>query len=182
MRINNLTFIAALGLAAAALLAAAEAKPLRWSSQGDILTMDPHAQNEGLNNTVSSYIYEPLATRDRAMKLEPALALSWSQPEPNRWRFVLRQGVKFHDGAPFTADDVVFTIQRAMAPTSNFKIYTQGMVEGRKVDDHIVDIVTNGPNPVLLQQLPELRIMNKAWAEKNRAQAPQNYIEKEDTY
>ncbi|MGQ0662913.1 MAG: ABC transporter substrate-binding protein [Pseudomonadota bacterium] len=184
MRFKGWTVAAVLGLAAAAmvLITAAEAKPLRWSSQGDILTMDPHAQNEGLNNTVSSYIYESLLTRDKEMKLEPALAVSWSQPEPNRWRFVLRQGVKFHDGAPFTADDVVFTVQRAMAPTSNFKIYTQGMAEARRVDEHTVDILTSGPNPVLLQQLPELRLMNKAWAEKNNATRPQNYVEKEETY
>ncbi|HEX6979017.1 MAG TPA: ABC transporter substrate-binding protein [Alphaproteobacteria bacterium] len=165
-----------------AVLGGAEAKTFRWSSQGDILTMDPHSQNEGLNNAVAAQIYEPLITRDKNMRLEPSLAVSWTQPEPNRWRFVLRQNVKFHDGTPFTADDVVFTVQRAMAPTSNFKQYLTGVTEARKVDDHTVDILTDGPNPVLLQQLTEVRIMSKAWAEKHNVVRPQNFVEKEETY
>jgi peptide/nickel transport system substrate-binding protein len=175
------------GLAVAAVLTASlgtnvEAKTFRWSSQGDILTMDPHSQNEGLNNSFSSYIYEPLVTRNKEMKLEPALATSWSQPEANRWRFVLRSNVKFHDGAAFTADDVVFSVQRGLAPSSNFKQYLTGVTEARKVDDLTVDIITNGPNPVLLQQLTEFRIVNKAWAEKHNVAKPQNYVEKEETY
>ncbi len=161
----------------------ADAKTFRWSSQGDILTMDPHAQNEGLNNSFSEQIYEPLVTRGKDMsKFEPGLALSWEAAEPTRWRFKLRPNVKFHDGTPFTADDVVFTIQRALAPASNFKIYTQGIVEARKVDDLTVDIVTAGPNPVLIPQMTELRIMSKTWSEKHNVTKPQNYIEKEETY
>lgn len=174
------------GLAAALLTVGfdptAEAKTFRWSSQGDILTMDPHSQNEGLNNTFASYIYEPLVARDKQMKLEPALAVSWSQPEANRWRFVLRPNVKFHDGTPFTADDVVFSVQRGLAPSSNFKQYLTGVSEARKVDDLTVDILTSGPNPVLLQQLTEFRVMSKAWAEKHNVTKPQNYVEKEETY
>ncbi len=99
---------------------AADAKTLRWSSQGDFLTMDPHAQNEALNNSATGQVYEPLINRDKEMKLEPSLATAWKQEDANRWRFTLRRNVKFHDGAPFTADDVVFSVQRALAPTSNF--------------------------------------------------------------
>jgi peptide/nickel transport system substrate-binding protein len=174
------------GLCAAGMIvfgvAQAEAKTLRWSSQGDFLTMDPHAQNEALNNAATGQVYEPLINRNKEMKLEPSLATSWKQEEPNRWRFTLRQGVKFHDGTPFAADDVVFTVQRVMAPTSNFKQYLTGVVEAKKVDDHTVDIITNGPNPVLLQQLTEVRIMSKAWSEKHNVVKPQNFIEKEETF
>src|SRR5687767_7363095 len=128
-------------LAIAALVAAlsitplAHARTLRWSSQGDILTMDPHAQNEGLNNSVSDHIYEPLVTRGKDLKVEPCLALSWQLVNPTTMRFKLRPNVKFHDGAAFTADDVVFSIERALAPTSNFKPYLQGVTGARKVDD-----------------------------------------------
>jgi peptide/nickel transport system substrate-binding protein len=160
----------------------AEAKTLRWASQGDILTMDPHAQNEGLNNAVSAQIYESLITRDKQMALEPGLALSWKAEEPTRWRFVLRPNVKFHDGSMMTADDVVFSIERAMAPTSNFKQYAQGIASAKKVDNLTVDIITSGPAPVLLPQLTELRIMSKAWSEKNNVTKPQNYIDKEETF
>jgi peptide/nickel transport system substrate-binding protein len=160
----------------------ADAKTLRWSSQGDFLTMDPHAQNEALNNAATGQVYEPLINRNKEMKLEPSLATAWKQEEPNRWRFTLRRNVKFHDGTPFSADDVVFSIQRVMAPTSNFKQYLTGVAEARKVDDHTVDIITSGPNPVLLQQLTEVRLMSKAWSEKNNVAKPQNFIEKEETF
>lgn len=185
MRMNAIRPVG--GLLAAAVFAVGLVQPVlaktfRWSSQGDFLTMDPHAQNESLNNTAASYIYEPLVSRDKQMQVEPALAVSWSQPEANRWRFVLRQNVKFHDGTPFTADDVVFTVQRVLAPSSNFKQYLTGVAEARKIDDHTVEIITNGPNPVLLQQLTEVRIMSKAWSEKHNVAKPQNFVEKEETY
>lgn len=181
--IRTLVAIAATASLALCVRTSTEAKTFRWSSRCDILTMDRHAQNEGLNNSFSEQIYEPLVTRGKKMsKIEPSLALSWQAVEPTRWRFNLRPGVKLHDGAPFTAGDVVFTIQRALAPTSNLKIYTQGIVEARKIDDLTVDIATTGPTPVLIPQLTELRIMSEAWSEKHNVTKPQNHIEKEETY
>jgi peptide/nickel transport system substrate-binding protein len=174
------------GLGAAVVLAfgsiQVDAKTLRWSSQGDFLTMDPHSQNEALNNAATGQVYEPLINRNKEMKLEPGLATAWKQEGADRVRFTLRQGVKFHDGSAFTADDVVFSVQRTMAPTSNFKQYLTGVTEAKKVDDFTVDIITSGPNPVLLQQLTEVRIMSKSWSEKNNVAKPQNFIEKEETF
>ncbi|HYC37449.1 MAG TPA: ABC transporter substrate-binding protein [Usitatibacter sp.] len=158
------------------------AKTLRWSSQGDILTMDPHAQNEGLNNSVSDHIYEPLVTRGKDLKIEPCLALSWQLVNPTTMRFKLRPSVRFHDGTPFGVDDVVFSIERALAPTSNFKPYLQGVTGARKVDDSTVEIVSSGPNPVLLAQLTEVRMVSRAWATKHNVQRPQDFINKEETY
>ena len=172
---------AALCAALAAALPIA-AKTLRWSSQGDILTMDPHSQNEGLNNSVSDHIYEPLATRGKDLKIEPALATSWQAVNATTMRFKLRPNVKFHDGTPFNADDVVFSIERALAPTSNFSPYMQGITGAKKVDDLTVDIVTSGPNPVLLPQLTEVRMMSRAWAAKHNVQRPQDFKNKEETY
>jgi peptide/nickel transport system substrate-binding protein len=175
--------IAAL-LAAGALAAgpAVHAKTLRWASQGDFLTMDPHAQNESLNNTASAWVYEPLITYNEKFELVPALATSWSRDGNLLWKFNLRKGVKFHDGTPFTADDVIFTIERAMAPTSNFRVYTTGIQGAKKIDDHTVLVYTTVPNPVLLRQLTEIRIMSKAWSEKNRVTKPQDYVKKEETF
>ena len=101
---------------------------------------------------------------------------------PTVMRFKLRPDVHFHDGAPFTADDVVFSIQRALSDTSNFKPYLAGVKEAKKVDDLTVDIVTDGPAPVLVPQLTEVRIMNRAWATRHNVTKPQDYKNKEETY
>ncbi len=170
-------------LAAAALVAASlEAKTLRWSSQGDILTMDPHSQNEGLNNAWSDHVYEPLVTRGKDMKVEPCLALSWERVGPNVTRFKLRPNVKFHDGTPFTAADVVFSIPRAQMETSRFRPYIGNVKEVKKVDDLTVDIVTDGPAPVLVPGLTQIRIMSKAWSTKHNVLKPQDFAGKEETY
>lgn len=160
----------------------ATAKTLRWASQGDVLTMDPHSQNEGLNNTMSDHVYEPLITRGKKLELQPALAVSWKAESPTVMRFKLRDKVTFHNGAPFTADDVVFSIQRALEKTSDFSAYMQGIEGAKKVDNLTVDIITKGPNPTLLDQLTEVRIMNKAWADKYNAQRPQDFKNKEETF
>ena len=162
--------------------ASAEAKTFRWASQGDVLTMDPHAQNEGLNNSVADHIYEPLVSRNRQMALEPCLALSWQLVNPTTTRFKLRDKVTFHDGTAFTADDVVFSINRAMEKTSNFISLTQGIKEVRKVDNLTIDIITTGPNPTLLDQLTQLRVMSRAWATKYNVQRPQDFKNNEETF
>ena len=158
------------------------AKTLRFSSQGDITTIDPHGNNEGFTNAFLDNIYEPLVTRGKDLKVEPCLAVSWQNVDPTTLRLKLRQNVKFHDGAAFTADDVVFSIQRALSDTSNFKPYLAGVKEARKVDDFTVDIITAGPAPVLIPQLTEVRIMSKAWATKHNVLKPQDYKNKEETF
>ena len=178
-----ITALRAAALAATLVLTpAVDAKTLRWSSQGDILTMDPHSQNEGLNNSVSDYIYEPLVTRDKQLKVEPCLAVSWQLVNPTTTRFKLRPNVKFHDGTPFTADDVVFSMQRALAESSRFRPYLTGLKETKKIDDLTVDIVTEGPSPILVPQLTQVRIMSKTWATKHNVVKPQDFAAKEETY
>lgn len=164
------------------LTAPAEAKTFRWASAGDILTMDPHSQNEGLNNPMNAHVYESLVTRGKAMGLEPCLAVSWQAVDPATMRFKLRDKVTFHDGAPLTADDVVFSINRAMDKTSDYKAYVEGIKEVKKVDNLTVDIVSEGPNPTLLDQLTQVRVMNKAWAAKFNVLKPTNFKAKEESY
>src|SRR6266542_1909291 len=168
----------------AAMLAtgAADAKTLRWANRGDPQTTDPHSQNEGLTNNVNQLVYEFLVGRDKKLDLVPELAVSWTQVSPTVWRFKLRPGVKFHDGTPFTADDVVFSFQRAAEPTSQLRVYANAAGAPKKIDDLTVEFTTNGPNPVELEHMNTINIMSKAWCEKYKATKPQNFTAKEDAY
>ena len=95
---------------------AASADTIRWARAGDALTLDPHAQNEGPTSALAHQIMEPLVMRDMEGTIVPALATEWgpSEENPNIWTFALREGVTFHDGSAFTAEDVVFSLNRAM--------------------------------------------------------------------
>ena len=179
---TKIRFHAALLVAAALMVSTAPAATLRWSSQGDVTTMDPHANNEGFTNGFLDQIYETLVTRGKTLAIEPSLATSWERIDPTTTRFKLRPNVKFHDGTPFSADDVVFSFQRALADTSNYKTYLAGVKEARKVDDLTVDVITEGPAPVLLPQLTEVRIMSRAWCTAHNVTRPQDYRNKEETF
>jgi peptide/nickel transport system substrate-binding protein len=173
-----------LALAALASAAAlpAQAVTLRWAAQNDILTLDPHSQNHATTHAVMQYDYEGLTRYSKDYQIEPCLALSWQQLSDTHWRFHLRQGVKFHDGSPFSADDVVFSFNRIREPQGTNQIYVSGIKEVKKVDDHTADFLLDGPNPVLLRNIVDFRIMSKAWAEKNRSQHIQDYAKKEETF
>jgi peptide/nickel transport system substrate-binding protein len=147
----------------------ASAETLRWARAGDSLTLDPHAQNEGPTHTLAHQIYEPLIIRDIEGNFEPALATSWapSEEDPNVWVFELREGVTFHDGSAFTAEDVVFSFERAKSETSAMKELLTSITEIRAVDDNTVEFVTDGPNPILPANFTNLFIMDKGWAEAN---------------
>lgn len=171
-------------LAAACLVAAsaAGAVPFKWASQDDATTMDPHAFNHGMTLTLLNHVYEGLVRRDRDMKIEPALAVSWTQPSPTVWRFKLREGVKFHDGTPLTAEDVVFSIRRVMAPESDMKVFAASITDVKAVGADQVEVLTDAPNAALLQSLPELRILSKAWADKNGAARPADMRQKQENF
>ena len=154
---------------------ALQAKTFKWASAGEISTWDIHSQNNALQNGLHAAVYESLVYyNSRTFKVEPMLATSWSLVTPSQMRMNLRKGVKFHDGSDFTADDAVFSLSRAMSKTSNFTPYVTGFDRIVKVDAHTIDIFTKGPNPVLLRQMTELRMMSKAWAEKNNSVEPKD--------
>ena len=182
LRPNHLrvaSLCAVLALSAGAL----HAKTFKWTSASDIPTWDIHSQNNALANGVHASVYESLVYyNSRSFKPEPMLASGWTQVSPTQLRITLRSGVKFHDGSPFSADDVVFSLERAMSKTSNFTVYTQGITKVVKVNDTTVDILTGGPNPVLINQLTELRMMSKAWAEKNKSVDPKDIKTQEENF
>jgi peptide/nickel transport system substrate-binding protein len=179
----KLALITAATVAALAASPAVLAKPFKWSSASDIPTLDIHSQNNALGNGVHAAIYDSLVYyNSNSFKVEGLLATRWQDISPTQMRFTLRSGVKFSDGSPLSADDVVFSINRAMAKTSNFTVYTQGIDKVVKVNDSTVDLILKGPNPVLLNQLTELRIMSKAWAEKNKSAEPKDIRAKDETF
>lgn len=150
----------------------AQAVTLRVADVGDVQSMDPHSLNETLQLSFTQNIYDPLVNRGKDMALRPGLATKWTQTSPTVWRFELRKGVTFHDGTPFTADDVVFSFKRGASEGSDMKGYTNPIKEVRKVDAHTVDIETVAPLPILPDTLTSLFIMSKKWCEENKAERP----------
>jgi peptide/nickel transport system substrate-binding protein len=163
---------ALVSLALAAIAGTAVAQTVRIGNQGDALSMDPHSLNESLQLSVTGNVYEGLTARDKDLKLVPGLAASWKQTSPTVWRFELRKGVKFHDGKPLTADDVLFSLARAAGDGSDMKSYTNDFKEVRKAGDFAVEIETKAPFPILPDLLSLVYIMNKQWAEENQATKP----------
>jgi peptide/nickel transport system substrate-binding protein len=162
--------------------ASASAQTLRWAAQNDILTLDPHSQNHATTSTILLHAYEGLVRYSASYQVEPALATKWTTLSPTQIRFELRRGVRFHDGTPFTADDVVFSFDRIRQPQGTMQIFVAGVNEVRKIDAHTVDLILAGPNPTLLRNLIDFRIMSRAWAEANKTTRVQDYKAKEENF
>lgn len=164
--------------------AAANAETLRWARVADALTLDPHAQNEGPTSTLIHNIYETLVLRELDGSLSPRLATEWSvhPDDPTVWVFKLREGVKFHDGADFTAEDVVFSLNRARSETSDFKALHAAVADVEAVDDLTVHVKMNEPTPLYPQNLTNTFMMDQGWTEANNVVAPQNFAAGEDNF
>jgi peptide/nickel transport system substrate-binding protein len=173
---------ALMALAGSGLLAPAAAQTLRWASQGDALTMDPQSQNEGLNNAINGQVYERLTRYDRNLTMVPSLATEWQQTGPLTWRFKLRAGVKFHDGTPLTADDVVFSVNRAKSPVSTFSVYANAVGTPVAIDPLTVEFRLDKVNPIFLQHVDSVYVMSRAWAEQHRVTRPLDFKNKEESH
>ena len=150
----------------------ASAQTVRYANQGELKSLDPYTLNESTTHGHLGNVYEGLIARDKDLKIIPALAERWETPEPTRWRFHLRKGVKFHNGDPFTADDVIFSAERVRAKGSNFQSNVPADAKFVKIDDHTVDVKLDSPNPILIAQWDGWYIMDKKWCEENNAVAP----------
>ena len=172
MSIRQSLFAAAAASLLAFALSPASAQTLRYANQGDLKSLDPYTLRETTTIAHHAHVYEGLVTSDKDLKLIPALAESWETPEPTRWRFHLRKDVKFHNGDPFTADDVIFSSERVRAKGSNFTTVIPIDAKFVKVDDYTVDVMLSSPNPILMTQWDGWDIMDKKWCEENNAAAP----------
>jgi peptide/nickel transport system substrate-binding protein len=165
-----------------ALALPAGAATLRIASANDPQSFDPHAIALLYQSRVVSQVYESLINRDREFKLEPSLALSWQPIDPKTWRFKLRPNVRFHDGSPFSADDAVFSIERALMKNSQRAFQLRGVVGARKVDDLTIDVALDAPDAALPEKFLLLGMMSKGWAQKHGVATPQDYDAKQETY
>ena len=155
---------------------------LRVASAFDPQTMDPHAVALLYHTRVVYQLYDSLIGRDDKFKLEAALAVSWQMNSPTSWRFKLRPGVTFHDGSAFTADDAVFSLERAMAAPSQRAFQLKGVTGARKLDPLTIEIQLEAPDAVLPEKLQFISIMNKAWCEKHGVQRAQDFNGKQETF
>ncbi|UVK55750.1 ABC transporter substrate-binding protein [Mesorhizobium sp. AR02] len=161
---------------------AAGAETLRFAAQGDITSLDPYVIDETFTSGFLGNIYEGLVRRAADLSIQPALAESWEMVEPTRWRFHLRKGVKFHDGSPFTADDVLFSAERVRGGGSDLKNRLSPDTKVVKVDDYTVDFITAKPNPIIHYQWGNWYMMSKAWAEKHGDAGPQKSGSGQESY
>jgi peptide/nickel transport system substrate-binding protein len=172
MSVRQTLLAAAIVSIVAFAMAPASAQTLRYANQGDLKSLDPYTLRETTTIAHHGHIYEGLVARDKELKIIPGLAESWETPESTRWRFHLRKDVKFHNGDPFTADDVIFSADRVRAKGSNFTTIIPNDTKAVKIDDYTVDFVLTSPNPILINQWDAWYIMDKKWCEDNNAVAP----------
>ncbi|RWR31010.1 ABC transporter substrate-binding protein [Sinirhodobacter populi] len=145
---------------------------LKWGASRDIGSLDPYSYGDSFTLGVLNHVYEGLVRYDRNLKLEPALATSWEIVSPTTWRFHLREGVKFQDGADFTAEDVQASLKRASDPKSPLKGNIPAYTGSRVIDDHTIEIDVTPNYPLLPNDLTTIYIFDAGWLQANNAEAP----------
>ena len=142
----------------------AAAADLKIGVASEVTTLDPHFFHLTSNTEIDKLVYSGLVTQDVDLKVIPDLAVSWRTLDDTHWEFKLREGVKWHDGSPFTADDVVFTYQRARnVPNSpaSFLQFLKHVAKTTAVDDHTLVIETDQPDPILLNEILNVWIVSR---------------------
>ena len=174
---SSLTRIAAVLIASTMLAGVANAETIRWARSSDALTLDPHSQNQGNTHTLAHHIYETLIGRDNDGTLTPRLATEWALKEgdPTVWVFKLREGVKFHNGNDFTAEDVVYSIERAKSEFSNMKQLHAEVQSVSAVDDYTVEFQVTGPDLIYPNNLTNTFIMDKTWSDEHDLATVQDF-------
>jgi peptide/nickel transport system substrate-binding protein len=168
LRMLKLAALALMATLATAALAQKD-REVSIGLQAAITSIDPHYHNLTPNNALLLHIYEPLIKRDANQKLVPALAVSWKALDDLTWEFKLRKNVKFHDGTPFTAEDVLFTLKRVPnVPNSpsSFATFTKPIVDARATDPHTLIFKTASPHVLLPSDLASVSIVSKLHGEQ----------------
>ena len=156
----------------ACLIDAGHGRTLKWGASRDISSLDPYSYGDSFALGVLNHSYEGLMRYDRNLKIEPALAASYEIISPTTWRFKLREGVKFHNGADFTAEDVQASLLRATNPKSPLRGNIPAYKGSRVVDAHTIEIDVSANYPLLLNDLTTIYIFDAGWLKDNNAEAP----------
>lgn len=155
-----------LSLSGAAALAAS--REVVIGMPGDVHSMDPYTLNETINNAINNHLFDTLVETDNNLQPKPGLAESWEVSEDARtWTFHLRKGVAFHNGNPFTVDDVIYSFDRSKDREVGASfVHVLSTVESyEKIDDHTLKVTCKSPNALLLAHFKDLLILNKAHCE-----------------
>ena len=151
-------------LAAAGCLAEPEGRTVRVAYPHELLTLDPHAHADTVTGTVLSAVYEGLVYFEPGLPVRPLLSDRWTTPDDLTWRLHVREGVRFHDGGPLVAADVIASIERARSSAvighQLDEIAAVREVEG---EEGVVEIVTSRPAPLLLTRLEAVAIAPRAF-------------------
>src|SRR5262245_13433020 len=174
MTFRPLAVVSALALALALAATPAAAKTFRYAFHGDLNALDPYTLTERLTLGALGNVMEGLTKRDKDLKSIPGLAERWEIIDPLKCRFYLRKGVKFHGGEDFTADDVIFSLERMRSPGSQVKTRAPADMKAVKVDDYTVDFVLTSPNPILHAEWDTWYMFSKKWSEANGATQAQS--------
>ena len=148
---------------------------LRWGAHKDIVSLDPYSYGDTFTISVLAHAYEGLVRYNEKLEIEPSLAASWEVLSPTVWRFHLREGVKFHNGAPLTADDVIASFTRVSDPASPLRGNLPAYKGSTKVDDLTVDVELTPNYPLLLNDLTNIVIFDKEWLVANNAEKPTDF-------
>ena len=168
LRIARIT-LATLALSVAFASHAQKEREVSIGLQAAITSIDPHYHNLSPNNGLLLHVFEPLVKRDDNQKLVPGLAVSWKAIDDLTWEFKLRKNVRFHDGSPFTAADVAYTLQRVPnVPNSpsSFATFTKPIVDVKVVDAHTIVFKTAAPHVLLPSDMGSVYIVSKLHGEK----------------
>ena len=146
----------------------AQTKDLTIALSTPVTTVDPHFHNLSPNNAMAAHVFETLVKADASLKTYPGLAESWKALSDTEWEFKLRKGVKWHNGEPFTAEDVAATIKRIPnVPNSpaSFAVFVRAIKEVKVIDPHTIRFTTATTYPLLPSDMVSVAIVPKSVAE-----------------
>ncbi|HTF14915.1 MAG TPA: ABC transporter substrate-binding protein [Burkholderiales bacterium] len=145
-----------------------QAAELRIGLAADVTSMDPHFLNIAPNINISSHVFDALTHVDQDARLAPGLAVSWRAVDATTWEFRLRRGVRFHDGAELTAEDVVFSIERTFqVPNGQYRTFTQRIVGKEVLDAHTLRLKTATPYAMVPYDLVSVFIVSRKAAARS---------------
>ncbi len=176
--------IAALGLSAALLVARAQQDMFTIAFQGGATTLDPIVKLETLTINWQQYIFDTVTRYDKSGRIKPGIAQAWRSEGPNKWVFIVRSGVKFHDGSSLTATDAAYSINRALNdPKSLFKNSVQAVKTVTATNAQTFEVITERPDPLLPTHLGAIAVVSKKqleaggnWFDKPIGSGPYKFV------